>query len=89
MRLVTDRRNKMIEKMRHNPRGWRFAQVKRLLEYFGFKARQPSGGSSHYVFVHPDIEPILSIKRSDPLKPIYVKEAIKFLDILFEKWRGE
>ena len=54
MKKLTDRKEEVLEKMRNNPKGWRFQQLRGLLEHFGFDVRQPSGGGSHAIFSHPD-----------------------------------
>lgn len=89
MKKLTERKKEMLEKMRTNPRDWRFQQVCGLLEHFGFVMRQPSGGGSHAVFSHPDLNLILSIPRARPIKAIYVKKAVNAVDDLIEKRRNE
>lgn len=75
--------------MRSNPRDWRFQQLRNVLEHFGFVVRQPSGGGSHAIFSHPDLDFILSVPRARPIKGIYVKQAVSAVDELFEKWRND
>jgi len=89
VKKLTDRKEEVLEKMRNNPKGWRFQQLRGLLEHFGFDVRQPSGGGSHAIFSHPDLDYILSIPRARPIKEFYVKQAVKAVDNLFEKWRHE
>lgn len=72
--------------MRNNPRDWRFAEIKNLLEYYGFEMRTRG---SHCVFVHPDLDQILSIPYARPVLPVYVEKVLEFLDELFEKEGGE
>lgn len=89
MNGLTKRKRDMLEKMRLNPRDWRFEQIRSLLEHYGFVMRQPSGGGSHAIFAHPDLDFILSIPRARPIKPFYIKRAVQALDDLFEKWGNE
>ena len=87
VRLLAERRRKIIEHMRQNPNGWRFDQVRNLLEFYGFTMRQRPG--SHRVFSHPDLNSNLSIPDKNPVKGVYVKKVIGFLDDLLEKRRTE
>ncbi|MGB9888000.1 MAG: type II toxin-antitoxin system HicA family toxin [Moorellales bacterium] len=69
---------KLYQRIRNNPRQVRFDELRRILLRAGFKERQPRGGSSHYTYVKGN--KIITIPRNDPVKPEYVKEAIKALE---------
>lgn len=64
------------------PTGLRFA--------YGFDMRQPSGGSSHYIFFHPKIDNyhITIAKNGSKIKPHYVRETVKAVDRVKEELIG-
>lgn len=73
------RREKRLARMRANPKGWRYDDVARILEGFGF-ATDTEGGS-HRIFRHPCGERVgLIQKGSGTLLPVYVKEAVAAID---------
>lgn len=56
-----------------------FEELRRVLLRLGFEQRSPKSGSSHYTFVHPGADSILTIPKQKPLKPVYVKNARKII----------
>lgn len=76
---------KLVERMRNNPAGgWTFEDVYRVLTWYGCTCRPPSSGS-HYKFTHAKVpDKILTIPRHNPLKPVYVIEAIDMVDRIEE-----
>ena len=82
------RRDKVLERARNNPRGWRFEELRSLLERFGFVIY--SGSGSHFLAVHPDsdIRPTL-VKHSRELKPGYVRTAVKAIDEVIERQQNQ
>lgn len=69
--------DKILEKMRQNPRDWRIEDLKVIAERFKIDYRQP--GTSHVTFRFPDGQK-LSVPAHKPIKPIYVKQFINLLD---------
>lgn len=54
--------------------------MKKLLEYFGFIVENLTGGS-HYSVRHPDIDyPIKPLPKQNPLRGIYVRDFLKWID---------
>ncbi|WP_422445332.1 toxin HicA [Thermoanaerobacterium sp. DL9XJH110] len=74
------KRDKLIKKMRENPKGIRFEELDNLLVGIGFDRRQPRKGSSHYIYRMGPYK--LVIKRENPVKPVYIKEAIEIIDLI-------
>lgn len=68
-------REKLLEHLRRNPGNVRFAELDRLLRWYGFECRQPRGGSSHYVYYRKGCPP-LTVPRHRSLKAVYVKQAL-------------
>ncbi len=76
---------KLYDKLNRRPipSDVRYDEVDKLLRSFGFQCRQPSGGSSHYIYTHQDLKGFqASIKKSHPMKAVYVRNAVKAVDLL-------
>ena len=50
----------------------RFEELRRILESYGYEARDPRGGSSHCTFRKKGCNPI-TIPRHAPIKRVYVE----------------
>jgi len=68
--------SKLYAQIKSNPKNVKFETLDRLLKQHNFKCRQPSGGSSHYNYYHPELPDILTIPYARTIKAIYVKQAI-------------
>jgi len=44
------KKEKLLEKLRNNPKGIRFKEIDLILTWYGFERRQSGKGSSHYVY---------------------------------------
>lgn len=74
------RRDKLYTQIVKNPKNVNFEDLDGLLKQNGFTCRQPSGGSSHYIYYHPELPgDKLSIPKARPVKAIYVKEATNLM----------
>lgn len=70
---------KLLEKIKNNPKSVRFAELDRILTIAGFVRRQPKGGSSHYVYQRRD--KILCVPFRQPyILRVYVELAIELID---------
>lgn len=75
---------KLIDQMRANPRDWRIADVERLCAGFGVACAAPRKGS-HYKVSHPAAVTILTVPAHRPVKPVYIRELVKFVDHVREQ----
>ena len=50
----------------------RFAELRKVLEDYGYEMKAPRGGSSHYTFRKAGCQPI-TIPRHEPIKKVYVE----------------
>ena len=50
----------------------RFAELKKVLESYGYTVSQPKGGSSHHIFRKAGCNPI-TIPKHEPIKVVYVR----------------
>lgn len=83
---------KLFEKLkrRPTPSDILFEEVDKLLRAFDFFRRQPSGGSSHYIYIHPELSDYrLSIpKHKGKVKTGYVRETVNAIEKVKELHGG-
>ncbi len=72
---------KIVSDILRNPKVIRFEVLDKLLKEFGFKVRQPRGGSSHYIYKKENEENIVVPYKRPYVKEWYVKEIIKKLKL--------
>ena len=71
---------KQFEKMRSNPRdNWDIDDVRVVCNEFGSTLRAPSRGSNYKV-AHPGQSEILTIPARRPIKPVYIRMFVEFVD---------
>lgn len=79
--ITITKKEKLINRIKNNPKTVKFEEIDKILLDVGFERRQPSGGSSHYTYVLED--KILTVPFKKPyVKVIYIKTAIKLLEEL-------
>jgi hypothetical protein len=75
---------KRLDDMRRNPRGdWQIADVRVVCDEFSIELRPPSSGSHHKVS-HPRLSEILTIPAQRPIKPVYIRRLVAFVDAVKE-----
>ncbi len=74
--------DKLYIKIVNNPKDISFEELDKVLKRYGFICRQPSGGSSHYTYIHKHLPDILTIPRNKPIKAVYVKKALLAIEKL-------
>ena len=70
---------KLLSKIKSIDKDMRFAELKKVLQSYGYAASQPRRGSSHYTFRKNGSAPI-TIPKHEPIKKVYVlmvKEVIE------------
>jgi predicted RNA binding protein YcfA (HicA-like mRNA interferase family) len=70
--------DKLLEKMRRNPRDWRMESLEATARRYGVDVRKTGG--SHFVFLHPDLELAVTVPFKRPIKPIYITQFLALLD---------
>ena len=73
-------RDKLLVRMRQNPRDWRIEDLETLARHFGMSVRKTGG--SHAIFYHSDLPEMLSVPARRPIKPVYVKRFVAMIDEL-------
>ena len=81
------RAEKLLARMRANPRDWRIEDVETLCSSFGLDFDRPSGGS-HYGISDPTQTAHLTVPFARPIKPIYIRHLVRFVDAVLAA-RGE
>ena len=65
--------DKVLEKMRNNPRDWQLADLEIISSRLGISVRKGKG--SHVTFTHSKWIDILTVPAHRPIKSIYVKNS--------------
>jgi hypothetical protein len=72
------RASKTLEQMRANPRDWRIEQLETVAKAYGVNIRKPGG--AHVIFEHPAVRAAVSVPARRPIKPVYVRAFVAFID---------
>ena len=74
---------KLLEKIRNNPKAVSFDDLDKVLRECGATCRQARSGSSHYYYQYGSNTLSVPYKRPH-VKAIYVKSALEFIDQILE-----
>ena len=69
---------KLLAKMRANPRDWRIEDLEAVAKRYGIDVRKTGG--SHFVFLCPGVELAVTVPFKRPIKPVYVTQFLALLD---------
>lgn len=70
---------KLLQKVKNNPKQVRFQELDKILIRSGFTRRQPGSGSSHYIYIKGKKR--LTVPYRQPhVKTIYVERALALLE---------
>ena len=82
------RAEKLLEKMRRNPQGdWSIGDVSTLCGGFEISCEAPKRGS-HYTVADETQAEILTIPFKRPIKPIYIKRLVAFVEAVLAARQG-
>ncbi len=70
--------DKLLDKMRKNPRDWRIDDVIMVAKRCNLLIR--AKGGSHHVFGYPGINESVTIPAHRPIKPIYIRRFVELID---------
>lgn len=65
---------KLLARMRNNPRDWRIDDLKSVANRLGIDWRNEGG--SHHVFSYPGVEEDVCVPAHRPIKPVYVRHFV-------------
>ena len=63
---------KLLQRILRLDQGIRYQEIKKILEYYGYTAKETGGGSSHITFRKSGQRPI-TVPRHSPIKTVYVE----------------
>jgi hypothetical protein len=76
--MMTD----LWERMRRNPQGnWTIKDVEKVCAEYGVTCTPPTSGS-HYKVSHKRIRHIQTIPFKRPIKPVYIRRLVLFLEVV-------
>jgi hypothetical protein len=71
----------LLERLRHNPQSdLTIKDVEKICGEYGVKCEAPRGGGSHYKVFHPRIDHIQTVPFKRPVKALYIRRVVKFID---------
>ena len=77
---------KLLDRMRANPRDWRIEDVAFVCRAEGIACTPPRNGS-HFKVKHAGVPEILTIPAHRPIKPVYIRAPVRFVDAARETRR--
>ena len=73
--------SKRLDRMRANPASdWKIADVEAVCREHGVRCMPPTGGGSHYKVSDASQRDILTIPSRRPVKPIYIRKLVRFIE---------
>lgn len=73
--------SKRLEQMRWNPKAdWCIEDVRAVCREFDIACERSRAGSSHYKITHTSQYDILTIPFKRPIKPVYIRKLIEFVE---------
>ena len=73
--------SKRLAHMRQNPKAdWTIKDVEALCKDYDILFAAPRGGGSHCKIAHSGHAAILTIPYKRPIKPVYIRKLVEFID---------
>ncbi len=69
---------KLLTRMRNNPRDWRIDDLKSVANRLRIDWRNEGG--SHHVFSYPGIDEDVCVPAQRPIKPVYVRQFVALVN---------
>jgi len=71
----------LLERIRRNPAGdWQIHDVEGLCREYGLMLRAGKG-TSHVHVKHPSAREILTIPARRPIKPVYIRKLVRYIEL--------
>lgn len=77
-----NKRAKLLDAMRNNPRDWRIDDLLVIARQFNIECR--NNGGSHHVFGFPDVEMDVTVPAHRPIKSVYIRQFLMLVDAVKE-----
>ncbi|MNE79477.1 hypothetical protein D3C80_1759670 [compost metagenome] len=65
--------DKLVQKMKDRPNGIQFDEVAKVLRHHGYELARSNGSHFHF---RNDAGDLITIKKENPLKAVYVKDVL-------------
>ena len=72
--------DKLLDRIKSLDNDMRFAELKKVLQSYGYTVAQPKRGSSHYIFRKAGCNPI-TIPKHEPIKVVYVRKVREIVEL--------
>lgn len=73
--------SKRLERMRRNTRdNWTIEDIVKVCDQAGVRCVPPRAGGSHYKIYSIGVTEILTIPYKRPIKPVYIRKLVAFID---------
>ena len=77
--------SKRLERMRRNPAAdWTIEDIEAVCREHAILCEPARGGGSHYKVAHPAMRAKLTIPFKRPIKPVYIRRLVAFIDAVRE-----
>ncbi|MBI5919315.1 MAG: type II toxin-antitoxin system HicA family toxin [Nitrosomonadales bacterium] len=73
-----NKRTKLLDAMRNNPRDWRIEDLLVVANSLDIECR--NNGGSHHVFSFPGAESDVTVPAHRPIKPVYIRQFLLLVD---------
>jgi predicted RNA binding protein YcfA (HicA-like mRNA interferase family) len=70
-----------FDRIKNNPKNVSYKDLDHLLQETGFVLRKPKSGTSHRVYKIEGCPELLTVPIAKPVNEIYVKKALKLIQI--------
>jgi len=70
--MLLSKWEKLLDRITKLSKDIRFAELKKILESYGYEGTKPKGGSSHWTFRKKGKPPV-TIPKDEPIKSVYIK----------------
>lgn len=78
-------RDKLLERMKNNPRGdWQISHVETLAKRYGFSISRPRRGSSHVTLRH-NLTEKMTIPARRLIKPVYIRQLVQMVERIIDQ----
>jgi hypothetical protein len=70
-----------LDRMRRNPAAdWNIGDVEAVCREFSVECSPSRSGSSHYKVKHRSVPEVLTVPFKRPIKPVYIRKLVAFID---------
>ncbi len=74
--------DKVIQKMRNNPRDWKLDSLEIIAKRLDIRVRK--SGGSHVVFMHDNSDIVVTVPAKRPIKSVYIYQFLALIDNIGE-----